>query len=134
MLLNKKSQRISSSSNIMHQHHHTCYAVRLGYNAASSPTLKSICGVANDLLLNQVSRNARHLLRVLLPLIRDTHYNLKSLQAQPIRCSALMDCNFINRMLHKELNIVSTDSCDQSGTLAQTTFITSRLTVYISYF
>jgi len=78
--------------------------VRLGYSIASSPTLKSICGVAGD-LLHLVSRIARHLLHVLQPPTRDAHYELRVRKHNftlPIRSSAFINCNFMNRMLYKD--------------------------------
>jgi len=77
---------------------------------ASSPTLESIYGVADDLLLKQFSRNSRHLLHVLQPPTRNTHYMLRICKHNftlPIRSSALIDYNFINRMLYKDCLYIS---------------------------
>jgi len=95
-------------------------SVRLDYRVASSATLKSIRDVADNMLFNQVSRNSRHLLHVLLPPTRDTHCELRVRKHNftlPIRSSTLTDCNFINSMLYNDLNFSSyIVSCDQSGT------------------
>jgi len=59
--------------------------------------------------LKQDSRNSRHLLHGLL---NETLYEFRVCKAKhnltlPIYSSAIMDCNFINRMLYKDLNYSS---------------------------
>ena len=85
-------------------------SVRFGYRDASSPTLKSICGEADDELFNKVARNPRHLLHGILPPARDNHYELRVRRHNltlPIRSTTLMDCNFTARMLYKDMNYSS---------------------------
>jgi len=82
-------------------------SVRLGYRAASCPTFNTICAEADDRLFRKITNNTRHLLHALLPPPRDSHYELRDRTHNftlPTRFSALLDCNFITRMLYKDLN------------------------------
>ncbi|HSN24566.1 MAG TPA: reverse transcriptase family protein, partial [Methylomicrobium sp.] len=89
-------------------------SIQFGYRAASSPSLASICAAADDKLFRQIRSNNRHLLYSLLPHQRDEHYELRdrlhhNLQL-PLRTSAIIDCNFMTRMLFKDLNYSSLSS------------------------
>lgn len=82
-------------------------SVRLGFRSASSPTLGIICAEADDRLFRRITCNTRHLLHALLPPPRDNHYELRDRNHSfilPSRSSSLLDCNFIIRMLYKNLN------------------------------
>jgi hypothetical protein len=82
-------------------------SVRFGYCEASSPTIESICGEADEELFNKVARSPRHLLHDILSPARDSHYELivrRHNLALPIRSTILMDCNFAARMLYKNMN------------------------------
>ena len=82
-------------------------SVRLGYCSASSPSLDSICAKADDRLFERITRNSGHLLHHLLPPPRDNHYELRHRShnyALPPRTSTVNDCNFLLRMLYKDLN------------------------------
>lgn len=82
-------------------------SVRLGYRAASCPSLNTICAEADDQLFKRITSDTRHLLHPLLPPPRDSHYELRDHTHKfslPIRSSALLDCNFLTRMLYKNLN------------------------------
>ena len=82
-------------------------SVRLGYYAASSPSLDSICAKADIRLFERISCNNGHLLHHLLPPPRDEHYELRHRShnyALPLRSSTVNDCNFVMRMLFKDLN------------------------------
>jgi hypothetical protein len=82
-------------------------SVRLGYRAASCPSLNTICAEADDQLFKRITSDTRHLLHPLLPPPRDSHYELRDHTHKfslHIRSSALLDCNFLTRMLYKNLN------------------------------
>jgi len=97
-------------------------SVRFGYRAASSPSLTSICTAADDKLFGQIMSNRRHLLHSLLPPTRDEHYELRDRPhhnlSLPLRTTAIVDCNFIIRMLFKDLNY-SVKSSSASATQAE---------------
>ena len=81
-------------------------SARLGYRAASCPSLNTICDEADDRLFNRITSNTRHLLHPLLPPPRDSHYELRDRThnfSLPIRSTALLDCNFLTRMLYEDL-------------------------------
>jgi hypothetical protein len=86
-------------------------SIRFGYWSASSPTLAEICAEADDKLFGHVCCNTRHLLYPLLPPSRDEHYELRDRTHHnlelPIRTSAISDCNFLVRMLYKDMNYSS---------------------------
>jgi hypothetical protein len=89
-------------------------SIRFGYRAASSPSLACICAAADDKLFTQIRTNSRHLMYSLIPPPRDEHYELRdrshhNLQL-PLRTSAVSDCNFITRMLFKDMNYSSQSS------------------------
>jgi hypothetical protein len=80
---------------------------RLGYRAASGPTLSNICAEADDRLFTKIAGNPKHLLRGLLPPPRDNHYELRDRTHNfilPARSTSLLDKNFISRLLFKNLN------------------------------
>ena len=82
-------------------------SVRFGYYPASSPSLDSICAKADDRLFARVSCSKGHLLHHLLPPPRDDHYELRHRSHNyvlPLRSSTVNDCNFMMRMLFKDLN------------------------------
>jgi hypothetical protein len=83
-------------------------SVRFGYRAASSPTLAHICADFDDKLFNNIIHNPKHLLFPLLPPQRDKHYELRDRTHHnltlPSRSMSIKDCNFIMRMLYKDMN------------------------------
>ena len=86
-------------------------SVLFGHRAASAPTLASICATADDKLFRHITNNKQHLLYPLLPPPRDDHYELRTRTRHnlvlPIRTSAVNNCNFIIRMLYKDMNYSS---------------------------
>jgi hypothetical protein len=89
-------------------------SIRFGYRPASSPSLASICAAADDKLFRQVRSNRQHILFSLLPPPRDEHYELRDCLHHnlllPLRTSAIIDSNFVTRMLFKDLNYSSQSS------------------------
>ena len=83
-------------------------SVRLGYRAVTSLTLDSTHAEADEWLFRRITSNCRHLLYRLLPPQRDGHYELRDRTHHnftlPCRNSAIHDCNFLMRMLYKDLN------------------------------
>ncbi len=82
-------------------------SVRLGFRSASRPTLGIICAEADDRLFRRITCNTNYLLHALLPPPRDNQYELRDRNHNfilPSRSSSLLDCNFIMRMLFKNLN------------------------------
>jgi len=80
--------------------------VRLGFRSASSPTLTSLCDVADDRLFSSIINNPKHLLHPLLPPSSDEHYNLRKRQHNlqlPAKSSSLCNNGFIMRMLYKNI-------------------------------
>src|SRR5664279_346017 len=83
-------------------------SVRLGYRVSTDETLSDICARADDkLFVNIVSRGDRHLLHPLFPPERSQNYSFRKRAHNfqlPPRTSALCDCNFVIRMLYKDIN------------------------------
>ena len=86
-------------------------SVLFGHRAATAPTLTSICAAADDKLFKNIICNTQHLLHPLLPPPRDDHYELRNRTHHnlilPIRTSSVNNCNFIIRMLYKDMNYTS---------------------------
>ena len=81
-------------------------STHFGYRVDSSPTLASICADADDRLFSSITTNIRHLLYPLLPPPREQHYDLRERSHNfqlPRRNSAVSDCNFVVRMLYKDM-------------------------------
>ena len=90
--------------------------VRLSFRSASSPTLASICDVADDVLFTCIndSRHLMHLLRPVLPPTRDDHYKLRKRHHNlhlPAKTSTLSDNGFFKRTLYKNTG------CDRSASV-----------------
>ena len=82
-------------------------SARFGYRDASAQTLSDICDHADDKLFDCITRNDKHLLYPLLPQERSQHYSLRQRSHNyqlAIRTLALNDCNFITRMLFKDIH------------------------------
>lgn len=98
-------------------------SVQFGHRAASAPTLATICAAADDKLFRHITSNTQHLLHPLLPPPRDDHYELRNRTSHnlilPARTSAVNNCNFIIRMLYKDLNY---SSLSQSLSTQQDTY------------
>ena len=88
--------------------------VLIGFWSASSPTLVSVCDVADDRLFSCINNDSWHLLWLLLLLTREDHYNLCERHHNPqlpAKTSTLSDNGFIKRMLYKNTG------CDRSTSI-----------------
>ena len=84
-----------------------CRSERFKFWTASAPSFNSICDSTDIKLFNDILNNRQHLLFPLLPPVRDDHYFLRDRSPNlqlPARSSSLKDCNFLMRMLYKDIH------------------------------
>ena len=81
-------------------------SVRAGFCAASTTSFHSICEAADDKLFKSVCMDPGHVLHRLLPQRLSQTFNLRTRAhdfVAPRKTSHLDDCNFLMRMLYKNI-------------------------------